>query len=154
MHSKYNNYSTCGDYLRHEVQIYTFRVNYGHFFCIWQREEWWSSISVTLGIAMHIKKHTHTQKPKASFFIQAFGCTTSQQLTLITANWICTEQSGLHASPQSYALIYRRVRGEMKSHLTHISLKKPNASLFCFSVSCSLVFNVWESSSTRIYPLL
>lgn len=72
------------------------------------------------------------KKNKASFFIQAFGCTTSQQLTLITANWICTEQSGLHASPQSYALIYRRERGEIKSHLTHISLRGNKHKLILF----------------------
>lgn len=102
----------------------------------WQEEVWWSSISVTLGMAMHRKNS------EALWFLQAFGCTTPQQLPLITADWICTEQSGLHAFPRSRALIYRMVRGETKSHFTHIARKRPNTGLFsvspsvlCFSMS-------------------
>lgn len=90
---------------------------------------------------MHKKKK---KKPKASFFIHAFGCTTSQQLTLITADWVCTEPSGLPASPQSHALIYRMVRGVIESHFTHISQKGPNPGL------CVLSPDLWCSMSEKV----
>lgn len=91
---------------------------------------------------MHIKK-----QPKASFFLHAFGCTTSQQLTLITAGWVCTEQPGLRASPQSDALIYSMARGEIKSHFTHTSQKRPNTDLFFLSLV------LWFSVSERVPAL-
>lgn len=112
--------------------------------CLWQGKCDDLPFLSLFGIATHVKKNKNKKTLAASFFTRAFVCTTSPQLTLITANWMCTEQSGQHAS-QFYVLIYRMVRGEIKSHFTHISHKQAKRA-YSVSQSC-FWFPVSESIS-------
>lgn len=103
-----------------------------------------SSVSVTLGTAMHMLKHTH--KPKASFFLQAPGCATPQQLNESQQTGFAL--SSLLAFPRSCVNLQN---GKRTPRYTHLA-KEATLGLSGFS-SCSLVVLTGKSSSTRIYPL-
>lgn len=142
-HCKYSDGFAYGDHLRKETPISLSGCALMDISCLWQGKCDDLPFLSLFGIATHVKKKKKNPL-EASFFSHAFVYTASQQLTLITANWMCTEQSGQHAS-QCYGLIYRMVRGEIKSHFTHI-LHKQAKRAYSVSWSC-FWFTMSESIS-------
>lgn len=126
MHCQYTDNSTRGTRLR-KIQIYTFRVNPNGYF-----------LNLARGSMMifHFCHSWHCSAHKIQGFVfpTSLWPHYSTQLTPIPGNWISADPSGLRALPQFCALIYRTVRGEIKSHFTCLLQKRPNTGLLCFSV--------------------
>ena len=81
-----------------------------------------SSVSVALGTAMHMLKHTHI--PKASFSSKPLAAP-------LHSSWHESQRTGfalssLHSFLRSYALIYRMAR---EPHVTHTLQKRPYLGL-------------------------
>lgn len=78
-------------------------------------------------------------------FLQAFGHAPRQQLTLITADWLCTEQSGLRALPQSSGLLDRTLRPQMKSLSVRTPCSVGQTPRAFFAPALVLGFSLWPA---------